>query len=65
MNKIKLAYCPTRRDVFSTEEAMRFNRMIREKVSGNWWKDLIFIMFPAFTGTMARFYTRRANTFRS
>lgn len=29
MNGIKLAYCPTRRDVFSTEEAMKFNDNIR------------------------------------
>ena len=30
MEKIKLAYCPTRRDVFSREEAIKFNRRIRE-----------------------------------
>lgn len=30
MQKVKLAYCPTRRDVFSREEAMKFNRRIRE-----------------------------------
>ncbi len=29
MNRIKLAYCPTRRDVFSREEAIKFNDMIR------------------------------------
>ena len=29
---ITLAYCPTRRDVFSREEAMRFNTLIREKL---------------------------------
>ena len=28
-NTIKLGYCPTRRDVFSREEAIKFNRMIR------------------------------------
>ena len=33
MNRIKLAYCPTRRDVFSREEAMRFNDMIREQMN--------------------------------
>lgn len=33
MEKIKLAYCPTRRDVFDRKEAMRFNEMIRESLS--------------------------------
>ena len=32
MKKIKLAYCPTRRDVFSREEAMRFSEIIRKKL---------------------------------
>lgn len=32
MNKIKLAYCPTRRDVFSREEAMKFNDKIRSQM---------------------------------
>lgn len=32
MVKIKLAYCPTRRDVFSRDEAMRFNEKIRSKL---------------------------------
>ncbi|MBQ9070253.1 MAG: L-fucose/L-arabinose isomerase family protein [Clostridia bacterium] len=32
MKKIKLAYCPTRRDVFSREEAMRFSKIIRAKL---------------------------------
>lgn len=32
MKKIKLAYCPTRRDVFSREEAMKFNELIRAQV---------------------------------
>ncbi len=31
-NKIRLAYCPTRRDVFSREEAIRFNEMIRRQM---------------------------------
>ena len=31
-NKITLAYCPTRRDVFSREEAMRFNEKIRAEL---------------------------------
>ncbi len=30
--KIILAYCPTRRDVFSREEAIRFNRLIRSRL---------------------------------
>ena len=30
MKRIKIAYCPTRRDVFSREEAIRFNEKIRE-----------------------------------
>lgn len=30
--KITLAYCPTRRDVFSREEAIRFNRLIRSRL---------------------------------
>ncbi len=34
MNKIRLAYCPTRRDVFSREEAIRFNKLIRERLLG-------------------------------
>lgn len=31
-NRIKLGYCPTRRDVFSREEAIRFNEMIRKQM---------------------------------
>lgn len=31
-NRIKLAYCPTRRDVFSREEAIRFNEIIRRQM---------------------------------
>lgn len=34
MNRIKLGYCPTRRDVFSREEAIRFNEMIRAEMAG-------------------------------
>ena len=30
---IKLGYCPTRRDVFSTEEAMKFNEIIRKQMN--------------------------------
>ena len=33
MKKIKLAYCPTRRDVFSREEAMKFNELIRAQMN--------------------------------
>ena len=33
MEKIKLAYCPTRRDVFSREEAMKFNEEIRAQMN--------------------------------
>ncbi len=33
MDKIKLAYCPTRRDVFSREEAIKFNDAIRSKMN--------------------------------
>ncbi len=35
MNKqiIKLAYCPTRRDVFSTQEAIKFNNIIRSQMA--------------------------------
>lgn len=32
-SKIKLGYCPTRRDVFSREEAQKCNRIIREALS--------------------------------
>ena len=33
MNKtLKLGYCPTRRDVFSREEAIKFNKIIRQEV---------------------------------
>lgn len=32
MSRIKIAYCPTRRDVFSREEAIKFNRMIRKEM---------------------------------
>ena len=32
MEKIKLAYCPTRRDVFSREEAIKFNEKIRAQM---------------------------------
>ncbi|MBQ9070217.1 MAG: L-fucose/L-arabinose isomerase family protein [Clostridia bacterium] len=32
MARIKLAYCPTRRDVFSREEAMKFNEEIRRQM---------------------------------
>ena len=31
-NTIKLAYCPTRRDVFSREEAIKFNKIIRAEL---------------------------------
>lgn len=31
--KIKLGYCPTRRDVFSREEAIKFNEIIRKQMS--------------------------------
>lgn len=34
MPKIKIGYCPTRRDVFSREEAMRFNEKIRRQMDG-------------------------------
>ena len=30
--KLKLAYCPTRRDVFSREEAIRFHQRIRKQI---------------------------------
>ncbi len=33
MNRIKIGYCPTRRDVFSREEAIKFNRIIRDEIS--------------------------------
>ena len=33
-NRIKLAYCPTRRDVFSREEAIKFNEEIRQQMEG-------------------------------
>lgn len=33
MNRIKVAYCPTRRDVFSREEAIKFNENIRIKMN--------------------------------
>ncbi|MBE7029793.1 MAG: fucose isomerase [Ruminococcaceae bacterium] len=33
MEKIKLAYCPTRRDVFSREEAMKFNHILRQQLN--------------------------------
>lgn len=33
MDKIKLAYCPTRRDVFSRDEAIRINKVIRQRLS--------------------------------
>ena len=33
MKKIRLAYCPTRRDVFSREEAIKFNDAIRSKMN--------------------------------
>ena len=32
MKKVKIAYCPTRRDVFSREEAIKFNRVIRKEI---------------------------------
>lgn len=32
MNRLKIACCPTRRDVFSREEAIKFNCMIREEM---------------------------------
>lgn len=32
MSKFKLAYCPTRRDVFSRTEAMKFNEEIRRQI---------------------------------
>lgn len=31
-NKIKIGYCPTRRDVFSRDEAIRFNKIIRAEL---------------------------------
>ena len=31
-SKIKIAYCPTRRDVFSCEEAMKYNMLIRNEL---------------------------------
>lgn len=31
-NRIRLAYCPTRRDVFSREEAIRFSEIIRSQL---------------------------------
>ena len=31
-NTIRLAYCPTRRDVFSREEAMKYNERIRREL---------------------------------
>ncbi len=33
MKKVKLAYCPTRRDVFSREEAIKFNETIRAQMN--------------------------------
>lgn len=33
MERIKLAYCPTRRDVFSREEAMKFNEITRRQIN--------------------------------
>lgn len=30
---IKLGYCPTRRDVFSTEEAIKYSKLIKERIS--------------------------------
>ena len=32
-SKIKLGYCPTKRDVFSREKAQKSNRIIREALS--------------------------------
>ena len=32
-SKIKIGYCPTRRDVFSREEAQKCNRIIREALA--------------------------------
>ena len=32
-NKLKLGYCPTRRDVFSKTAAQEFNKIIKEKIS--------------------------------
>ncbi|MBQ9859597.1 MAG: L-fucose/L-arabinose isomerase family protein [Clostridia bacterium] len=31
-NRIRLAYCPTRRDVFSREEAIKYNELIRKEL---------------------------------
>ena len=31
--KVKLGYCPTRRDVFSREEAIKFNEIIRDQMN--------------------------------
>ena len=31
-NKIKIGYCPTRRDVFNREEAMTYNALIRDEL---------------------------------
>lgn len=33
MKRIKLGYCPTRRDVFSRDEAIKFNEIIRSKIN--------------------------------
>lgn len=32
---IRLGYCPTRRDVFSREEAMRYGRLVKETLAGH------------------------------
>ena len=40
--KITLGYVPTRRDVFSREEALRYRSLVREKIS-DWGADIIDI----------------------
>ena len=43
MVKIKLAYCPTRRDVFSRDEAMKFNEKIRSNAIKRTAVDVFFL----------------------
>ena len=42
MTKISIGYIPTRRDVFSKEEALRYQTLIREKIS-NWGAEIVDI----------------------
>ena len=37
---IRLGYCPTRRDVFSREEAMRYGRLVKETLAGHPGRNL-------------------------